>query len=232
MALIDEITPLRDDCLSSLDASHNYYAHTKSAWRLVQQMVRQGHKVTIRNQATGNTVDETELSGLAQNYVTGYLASATFQHFVSLFEQFVFDFLREWLTEYPRSLSGNQLQFRAVLDSADKNEIVATVVQKEVLGLAYKRLADWFAYLDKIAQLGCPTQDQIQRLAEIKASRDVLVHNNGISNSIYVDKSMGQARFADGDLLALPEHYHRESWQLIKQVVSDLADAGINKLET
>ena len=148
------------------------------------------------------------------------------------FEQFVVDFLSAWLTEYPGILSGKQLPFRTVLDAADKNEIVTAVVQKEVLGLAYKRLADWFTYLEKIAQLGCPTEDQIQRLAEIKASRDVLVHNNGISNSIYVDKSMGQSRFADGDTLELPEHYHRESWQLIKQVVSDLADAGINKLGT
>ena len=68
MALINEITRLRDNSLSSLDASHNYYAHTKTSWRLVQQMVREGHKFTIRNQATGNIVDETELSGLAQNY--------------------------------------------------------------------------------------------------------------------------------------------------------------------
>ena len=195
-------------------------------------MVRQGHKVAIRNQATGNTVNETELSGLAQNYVTGYLASASFQHFVSLFEQFVFDFLRAWLEEYPGSLSGNQLHFRTVLDATDKSEIIAAVVQKEVLGLAYKRVADWFAYLDNIAKLGCPTQDQIQRLAEVKASRDVLVHNNGVANVIYVDKSMGQARFADGDMLEVPEHYHRESWQLIKQLVSDVANAGVNKLGT
>jgi len=230
MALIDEITQLRDDCLSSLDTSHNYYVHTKRAWRLVQEMARQGHKFTIRNQATNTTVDEAELSGLAQDYVTGYLASATFQHFVSLLEQFVVDLLRAWLTEYPRSLAKNELQFRTVLDAADKNDIVTSVVQREVHGLTYKRVADWFAYLEKIAQLGCPTQDQIQQLAEIKASRDVLVHNNGIANSRYVDKSMRQARFADGDTLELPEHYHRDSWQLIRQVFSDVADAGINKL--
>jgi hypothetical protein len=230
MALIDEIVRLRDDCLSSLDASHDYYAHTQGAWRLVQQMVRQGHKVTFRNQATGHTIGETELSELAQEYVTGYLASATFQHFVSLFEGFVFDVVRAWLIEYPYSLARNQLDFRTVLEAADKAEIVAAVVQKEVLGLAYKRVADWFAYLDKIVQFGCPTQDQIQRLAEAKASRDVLVHNNGIANSIYVDKSMGRARFAEGDVLELPEHYHRASWALIRQVVSDIADAAINKL--
>ena len=231
MTLIDEITQLRDKWLSSLDASHNYYAHTTIAWRLVQDMVRQGNKFTIRNQATGDTVDETEFAGLAQDYVTGYLSSATFQHFVSLFEQFVVDFLRAWLTEYPGILSGKQLPFRTVLDAADKNEIVTAVVQKEVHGLAYKRVADWFVYLEKIAQLGCPTEGQIERLTEIKASRDVLVHNKGIANSVYVDKSKGHARFADGDKLELPEHYHRESWLLIKQVVSDVADAGIDKLE-
>lgn len=230
MALIDEITQLRDDSLSSLDASHNYYVHTRSAWRLVQQMVRQGHKVTIRNQATGNTVDGSELSSLAQGYVTGYLASATFQHFVSLFERFVIDLLRLWLTEYPGSLSANQLKFRTVLESSDKDAIVAAVVQKEVHGLAYQGVADWFDYLEKTAKLGCPNQDQIERLAEIKASRDVLVHNDGIANSIYVDKSMGRARFADADKLELSEHYHRHSWQLIKQVVTDVANAAINKL--
>jgi len=144
MALIDEIAKLRDDCLSSLDASHNYYAHTKSAWRLVQNMVRQGHSVTIQNLATGNVVDENELPGLAQHYVTGYLASATFQHFVSLFEQFVFGLLRAWLTEYPASLSDKQLQFRTVLEAADKNEIVIAVVQRHVLQLAYQGVADWF----------------------------------------------------------------------------------------
>ncbi len=230
MPFIDEITQLRDDCLTSLDASHNYYAHTKSVWRIIQQMVRQGHKFTIRNQATGHTVDETKFSSLAQEYITGYLASATFQHFVSLFEQFVFDLIRAWLTEYPGSLSGNQLQFRTVLDAADKNDIVNAVVQKEVHGLSYNRVSGWFEYLEKIAHLGYPTQNQIQRFEEIKASRDVLVHNNGIANSIYVDKSMGLARFAHGDTLELPEHYHLESWQLIKQIVSDVANAGIDKL--
>ncbi|MBN2293747.1 MAG: hypothetical protein JXM70_15070 [Pirellulales bacterium] len=65
---------------------------------------------------------------------------------------------------------------------------------------------------------------------EIKASRDILVHNNEIVNSLYVDKSMGRARFSEGDKLELPESYHRESWQLIKQVVTDIADAAVNKL--
>ena len=230
MAIIDEISQLRDESLSALDASHNYFVHTQSAWRLVQQMVQQGHRVTIRNQATGNTVNETELSSLAQGYVTGYLASATFQHFVSLFERFALEFARRWLIQYPGSLSDKELKFRTVLESVDRDGIVAAVVEKEVHRLAYQRIRDWFGYLERIAELGRPNHDEIERLAEIKASRDVLVHNDGIANSVYVDKSMGRARFADGDKLELPEHCHRESWELIKQVVTGVADAAIKKL--
>jgi hypothetical protein len=121
---------------------------------------------------------------MSHNYVTGYLASATFQDFVALFERFIFDFLTAWLAAYPASLSGNQLKFRTVLEAADRNEIVAAVVRKEVQDLAYQRVADWFAYVERIAQLDCPSQDVIERLAEIKASRDVLVHNRGIANAI------------------------------------------------
>jgi len=230
MSLIDEITQLRDATLSSLDASHDYYVHTQYLWRLLQQMVREGHEITVENQATGNTVRETELAGLAQSYMTGYLASATFQHFVSSFERFVFDFLRLWLTEYPGSLANHQLTFRTVLDARDKSTIVDSVVQKEVHTLAYQRLADWFEYLQKIANLGYPELNDIERLAEIKATRDVLVHNNGIANSIYVDKAMGQARCAEGAQLELPENYHRQSWQLIRRIVDELANAAVTKL--
>lgn len=231
MALTEQITRLRSECLSALDASHNYYAHTAFAWRLVQKMVRQGQKFSIRNQVTGDKVNESELTALAQDYSTGYLVSATFQQFVSLFERFVFDFLRAWLAKYPASLARSELQFQAVLDATDKNEIVGMVVQREVGRLAYKRVADWFEYLERIARLGTPTPDQIQRLAEIKASRDILVHHNGIVNAIYVRKSAAAARFADGDILEIPEPYHRDAWQLIREVVSEISDAAINKLE-
>lgn len=41
---------------------------------------------------------------------------------------------------------------------------------------------------------------------------------------------MRRARYKEGELVEIPEHYHRESWQLIKQVISDIADVAISKL--
>ncbi len=59
-----------------------------------------------------------------------------------------------------------------------------------------------------------------------------MVHNKGIANFMYIEKSKGRARFKNGETLEISDDYHKESWQLIKKVVSDIANAGIEKLSS
>lgn len=68
MSLRTDITTLRTETLAALDEVHDYYEHSVSVWRLVQQLVREGRKFNIRNNVTGNTVDQDQLSKLAQQY--------------------------------------------------------------------------------------------------------------------------------------------------------------------
>src|SRR5712692_4410725 len=199
MALADDIQALTTRTLSSLEASHDYYTYTTRVWRLLQQIVKEGRKFNFRNLTTGTRVNEQELLGRAQLYATDYLMASTFQHFVSLFEDFFFELLRYWLAAYPASLSKKQVEMGAVLKAPDKSAIVLTVVDKELNELKYERLADWFAYLERLTNLGCPTADEIEKLAEIKASRDILVHNNSMANAIYVAKAGRRARYQEGD---------------------------------
>jgi hypothetical protein len=229
VALADEIRALTTRTLAALQASHDYHTYTKRVWRLFQQVVKEGRKFTFRNVATGTRVDEQALRGRAQLYVTDYLAPATFQHFVSLFEDFFFGLLRCWLAAYPSSLSRKQVEVGAVLKAPDKSAIVLAVVDRELNELKYDRLADWFAYLERLAGLGCPTADEIAGLAEIKASRDILVHNNGIANATYVSKAGTRARYHDGEELEIPEQYHRASWEVINKAVRDVSAAAIAK---
>jgi hypothetical protein len=199
-------------------------------WRLLPEIVKDGRKFTFRNRTTGMQVDEQVLLGRAERYVAEYLMSSTFQHFVALFEDFFFELLRYWLAAYPASLSKKQVDMGAILRSPDKTAIVLTVVDKELNELKYERLADWFAYLDRLAKLGSPTADEIEKLAEIKASRDILVHNNGMANATYVFKAGSQARYGDGEKLEIPERYHLASWETINKVVRDVSAAAIAKL--
>ncbi len=230
MALADDIQALTTRTLSALEVSHDYYTYTKRVWRLLQQVVKEGRKFTFRNLATGTKVDEQALLGRVQLYVTDYLTSSTFQHFVALFEDFFFALLRCWLAAYPGSLSKKQVEMGAVLKAPDKSALILTVVDRELNELKYERLADWFSYLERLTGLGCPTADEIGILAEIKASRDILVHNNGIANATYVSKAGIRARYRDGEKLEIPEQYHRASWEAINKVVRDVSAAAIGKV--
>jgi hypothetical protein len=66
-------------------------------------------------------------------------------------------------------------------------------------------------------------------MAEIKASRDILVHNNGVVNATYVGKAGRLARYQDGEKLEIPKQYHRESWEIIKKLVQDISAAAVTK---
>ena len=57
---------------------------------------------------------------------------------------------------------------------------------RELNELKYDRPMAWFDYLNRIVKLGCPTVEEIERFAEMKAARDLLIHNSGIVNFRYV----------------------------------------------
>jgi hypothetical protein len=80
-----------------------------------------------------------------------------------------------------------------------------------------------------MVKLGRPTKDEIDRLAEIKATRDVFVHNRGVASPTYVDKAGEKKRAETGEKLGLSQQYHRESWKLIRKVVQDVSAAAISK---
>lgn len=225
MALSADLRTLRDRAIAELISAHDYYTDTKVAWQFVHKVIRAGHKITIRNTATGTVTQEGQLDVKARGYVKEYLAEATFQQFVAIFENFFFDLLRLWLMAYPQSLGARELRFETVLEATDKEAVTLHVVNKELNEIAYGRPKEWFSYLEARVRLGCPSAAEIERIGEVKASRDVLAHNRGIANKIYESKAGKAARFRDGQQVSIPEDYHRETWMLLRKVIGDLADA-------
>ena len=230
MALSDDIRALRDRAVANIISTHDYYVDTKFAWRIVDKFVAAGNTFRTKNTITGTVTTQGDLVAKAGGYVSQQLAEATFQQFISTFENFFFDLLRLWLMAYPRSLIGKKVDFKEVLDAPDKHAIALLVVNKELNEVLYERPTGWFAYLEEKAKLGCPTADEIDRIAEAKASRDVLVHNRGIAGKVYESKAGKLARFVDGQRIDIPEHYHRETWELIRKVVTDVSNAAIAKV--
>jgi hypothetical protein len=230
MVLSAEIQALRERALADLGSAHDYYTDTKAAWGIVHEYVGAGNTFLIENTTTGTVTTHTDLASRARGYVAGQLAEATFQQFISIFEAFFFDFLRLWLLAYPRNLIGKKVDFKTVLNAPDKDAITMQVVDKEFNDVMYERPAGWFAYLEERAKLGSTTPDEVERVAEAKASRDILVHNRGIASKTYESKAGKFARFQEGQRIDVPEDYHRRTWELVRKVVTDLSDAAASKV--
>ena len=231
MGLAEDIRGVADVALATLNDAHDYYTHTKRAWELIERVVREGRKFTFVNPQTRTRADERAILARSRRYIAGNLASATFQSFVSIFEDFFFDILRLWLAAYPGSLSKKQLEFGTVVNAPNITTVVLAVVDRELNEIKYERVADWFAYLERLAKLGVPTSEEIERIAEIKAGRDILVHNKGIVNATYLHKAGKCARFEVGQKLDIGVPYHLASWEAIKKLVGDLSAAMIGKVE-
>jgi hypothetical protein len=224
MPLRDDIRMVGDRAIASLNDAHDYYSNTKNVWRTLEQVVqRDGLTFSWRNRVTNSVVNEQNVLAHSQRYVADDLASATLQRFVSIFENFLYDELRLWLLAYPKSLSARQLSGKEIFGLADKAAIVDALVDKELKDLFYDRPANWFEYLRGRVEIGVPLAAEAEQFAEIKATRDVLAHGQGVANAYYADKAGNAARAQPGQPLDVPEPYHQASWELIRKLVQDIA---------
>lgn len=227
MSLGDDIRAVAERADRDLNAAHDYFEHSRLVWRFFESSPGAEEHPAYTNRATSTTVTRDDLVQLSQNYTREYLTVFTFQKFVSLFEGFVFDLLRLVLVHNPRQLAKKQVEFSAILNAADRDQVILAVVNKELNELKYERPREWFEYPNRTVRLDCPTAEEVEAVAEIKASRDVLEHNAGVANAIYLGKAGRRARYQPGEQLEIPDAYFRESWELLKKVIRDLSGAAI-----
>ncbi len=230
MSTADDIRALARQTSRDLDGAHDFFVHSKSLWRLLRTVVDKGETLVSQNAATGNTLDQNGLLGLAPQYTRDYLTTFTFRQFVSTLEVFLFNLLQHLLQHNPWQFARSQLELDVVLRATSREEIISAVIGRKLNDLKYERIHDWFEAINKAVNLGCPSSDEIEALAEIKATRDILEHNAGVVNESYLRKAGKRARHALGRHVEIDDTYHLECWQLIKKVVADTSAAAIAHL--
>jgi len=230
MPVTEDLRVIAERADRELDAVHDFFEHSKIVWRSFQILVDEGHRISAENLATGSRIDQDGLVRLAPQYTREYLATFTFRQFVSAFEAFLSNFLHRLLLHNPWQFSERQLDFGTVLKAASRDEIVSGVILRQLNELKYEHLREWFAAANKAVKLDCPAEEEIDALAEIKAARDILEHNAGVVNEIYLRKAGKRARYGVGDHIELEDAYHLESWTLLKKAVRDVTLAAIAQL--
>jgi hypothetical protein len=162
-----------------------------------------------------------ELPGILQSYEKEYLHELVTLQLVSLFEHFVFDVLRALFLDDPRRLSSSrQVDVGTIVTASTRDVLLEQLAERELNELKYKNVDAWFERLRSLVSVAGPSADIVGALAELKATRDILVHNRAVINDIYLRKAGPRARGTLGDRIIVSGEYFRDSWHLVAGAIA------------
>lgn len=95
------------------------------------------------------------------------------------------------------------------LECDDRDDVIRRFVALKCESLMFGKPSDYLDKAEKVLAIELDT-DLVRSFIEIKASRDIIIHNNGVINKVYVEKAGEKRRGEVGDELAIDQDYFRQ----------------------
>ena len=154
------------------------------------------------------------------------LAVASFEHCLN-------DTLKVLLTHIPEKLD---IKTEAITkeELIDGNPL-ERAIENKVISIGYKNLPDILKYFIKTIDIPetTITEDELHSLIEIKASRNLLIHNNLLVNSIYKETAGPKIRQAHSqNRLLINKDYLLQSLLVLRQVLENIKSELEQKYST
>ena len=135
------------------------------------------------------------------------------------------DATRAILKEYPKKLKADKkIQASAAFEAKTIDELRANTVADILNGLAYKSPKDLAETLEKVFSFPLLEIPQFHRYVEVKATRDIHMHNRGTANDTYRRKADTMARVEAGEWLPVTIEYFLESHECCLKLVEVLVE--------
>lgn len=138
---------------------------------------------------------------------------------VTIMETMLGDIVRAVVLKYPNKLGKKRTIETAVVLAATSIEDVHIRVTDSLLNeLSYKSPRDFAREAESLLScnlLECPAY---HRFVEVKATRDIHIHNSGVANDVYRAKADSHARVNAGALLPVNLQYFLQSYESCLQL--------------
>ncbi len=132
---------------------------------------------------------------------------------VSRTEAFVQECLLIAISANPEKLSildKSGIPLDLFLTHEDRSALLERLVALRCQELMFAKPADYMRKVSEVLSVEIP-EDRIEAYIELKATRDVLIHNQGLINRIYLDKAGQSARGGLGEELEIDADYFGEA---------------------
>nr|MDP2192540.1 hypothetical protein [Rhodoferax sp.] len=138
---------------------------------------------------------------------------------VAITEALLADIVRALVIKYPHKLGAKRtITIQNVLEATSIEEIHLRATDTLLNELSYKSPSEFAEALQAVVSihlLECPAFHQYM---EIKASRDIFIHNRGIANDSYIRKAGTRVRVKSGMNLPADIQYFLESYEACLQL--------------
>jgi len=139
---------------------------------------------------------------------------------VALTENYLADMLRLVFRGYPKKLAGEDktVDLALVLAADNLDDVLSAVIERQIHSVFYERPEKYFKFIEDVLSVSIEGEIK-ETYSEVKATRDVLVHNDGVTNPIYVRKAGARARVQEGEDIQVDEAYFDASIRSMKKLV-------------
>ncbi len=123
-----------------------------------------------------------------------------------------------------------KLETNDIIDAASHDAVIETLIDREMQAVFYSRPAAYFVYLERVIGITLDPNLKAEWI-EIKATRDIIVHNSGIVNQTYIQKAGSAARGTNGDIIPFDHKYFERTISAMKSTIGK-AESSVRKSVT
>jgi hypothetical protein len=165
------------------------------------------------------TYSKSELLGRYQFLAFHQMPVNGMGQLVTIVEALLGDVLRSVVVRYPHKLGAKRtLPLQAVLEAQTLEEVHLKATDSLLNDLSYKSPAEFAAALETLLSVNLLECPAFHKYIELKATRDIHVHNRGVVNDTYLKKAGSHARAARDMFLPVDIPYFLESYEACLQV--------------
>jgi hypothetical protein len=147
---------------------------------------------------------------------------------VSVVEAMLEDTLRIVLRKFPKKLGAQkQIDLQLVLEASSIEEVHSKAIDALLNESSYKSPRDFAKSFESFTGVNLLESPAFHRYIEVKATRDVFIHNRGVANQVYLRKSGSHARATMGSKVPCEIGYFLESYEACLQLTEWL-ESGLN----
>lgn len=142
---------------------------------------------------------------------------------VTTIESMLGDVCRRVILAYPKKLgSKKSVPFANVIEAQSLESLHLFAADSLLHELSYKSPKDFADAMKDITGVNLLEVPAFHRYIEVKATRDIHIHNQGVANDIYVAKADSHARVAVGTTLPVDVQYFLQAYEAALQVAEIL----------